>query len=135
MVEAIKAAKTGIKKNTPQFAADAVIINDEDWDAITSMKDSDGRYMIGDLFAVTGDAPMLWGLKVVPSQTVASGTFIVGAFKAGASVVRNGGRAVDIVNTDGNDFSNGVVAIRPSERIALAVYYPAAFVKITEATA
>lgn len=137
-VDAIKSAKAGIRKNTPAFKADALLVNDEDWDELTSLKDSNGQYLVGGPFIGQygngngpAEEPRIWGLQVVPTQAVAKGTMVVGAFKAGASVIRNGGRTVEVTNSDGTDFEQGLVAFRPSERIALAVKYPAAFVKLT----
>lgn len=130
LIEAIKTAKTGIKKNTPKFAADAVVINDEDWDELTNTKDSNGNYLIGNPFVVDGEGNKPWGLNVVPSASIAKGTVVVGAFKMGGSVIKNGGRSVEVTNSNDKDFENGMVSFRPSERIALAVRYPAAFVKI-----
>lgn len=136
-VDAIKTAKAGIRKNTPGFYADALLINDEDWDELTSLKDANKQYLVGGPFiGAYGNGsyveqPKLWGLTVVPTQALDKGTMVIGAFKQGASVIRNGGRTVDVTNSDGTDFENGLVAFRPSERIALAVRYPAAFVKLT----
>ena len=66
----------------------------------------------------------------MPTQAVPKGTCIVGAFYLGGSVIKKDGRVVDITNSDVDDFEHGRIAIRPSERMALAVRYPAAFVKI-----
>lgn len=136
-IDLVKTAKVSIKKNTPGFRADAIVLNDEDWDVLTSIKDKNGQYLAGGPFTgqygngqFAEEAPM-WGLKMVPSQAVPKNTIIVGAFKMGGSYVHKGGRQVDITNSDGDDFSNGRIAVRPSERGTLAVRYPAAFVKIT----
>ncbi len=137
-LDAIKTAKAGIRKNTPGFRADGLLVNDEDWDALTSIKDNNKQYLAGGPFygaygSNNGpvDEPPLWGLRVVPTQAIAKGTMVIGAFKLGGSVIRKGGRVIDITNSDGTDFENGLVAFRPSERLALAVRYPAAFVKLS----
>lgn len=142
LIEAIKSAKVGIKVNTPGFRADGLVINDEDWDAITSQKDANKQYLAGGPFygAYGSDngpveEPPLWGLRVVPTQAVPKGTCIVGAFYLGGSVIKKDGRVVDITNSDVDDFEHGRIAIRPSERMTLAVRYPAAFVKISLAEA
>lgn len=132
LIDQIKSAKVGIKQNTPRFKADTVLINDNLWDQITSEKDDIGRYLAADPFKDDGDCPKLWGLKVEPTQAVDEDTVVVGAFKASGAVIRRGGRNVDISNSDSDDFSNGRIAIRPSERLALAIYYPAGFVVITK---
>ena len=137
-IKAIKKAKVGIKKNTPGFRADALLINDEDWDELTNAQDANNQFLAGGPFygaygSSNGpvEEPPLWGLRVVPTQAIAKGTMVVGAFKLGGSVIRKGGRVIDMTNSDGTDFDKGVVAFRPSERLALAVRYPAAFVKLT----
>lgn len=137
-IKAIKKAKVGVKKNTPGFRADGLLINDEDWDELTNAQDANKQFLAGGPFygaygSNNGPAeePPLWGLRVVPTQAIPKGTMVVGAFKLGGSVIRKGGRVIDMTNADGNDFDNGIVAFRPSERLALAVRYPAAFVKLT----
>lgn len=137
-IKAIKKAKVGIKKNTPGFRADALLINDEDWDELTNAQDANNQFLAGGPFyGAYGNSngpveePPLWGLRVVPTQAIAKGTMVIGAFKLGGSVIRKGGRVIDMTNSDGTDFDKGVVAFRPSERLALAVRYPAAFVKLT----
>lgn len=129
LIDQVKAAKTAIKKNTPRFRADYVLINDTLWDQVTSLKDELGRYIVGDPFKSSGEDDKLWNLQVVPTQAVDEDTVVVGAFKASGSVVRHGGRDV-VIDREGEDLSRGRITIRPSERLALLVYYPAGFVKI-----
>ncbi len=143
LVEKIKNAKVLIKKATPGFRADGLLVNDEDWDEITNLKDANKQYMAGGPWygqygngGAPVEEPPLWGLRVVPTQAIAKGTIVVGAFKLGGSVIRHvSGRTVDVTNSDGTDFQNGIITIRPTERLTLAVRYPAAFVKLTKATA
>ena len=137
-IKAIKKAKVSIKKATPGFRADALLVNDEDWNEITDQQDANNQFLAGGPFygpygngAGPVEEPPLWGLRVVPTQAIAKGTMVIGAFKLGGSVIRKGGRMIDITNSDGTDFEKGIVAFRPSERLALAVRYPAAFVKLT----
>ena len=68
-LDAIKTAKAGIRKNTPGFRADGLLVNDEDWDALTSIKDNNKQYLAGGPFygaygSNNGpvDEPPLWGL-------------------------------------------------------------------------
>ena len=58
---------------------------------------------------------------------------IVGAFKACASVVTNGGVSIEAVNTDQDDFVKNLMTIRCEERLALAVRRPAGFTLIEKA--
>lgn len=137
LLASIKRAKTAVKKNTPGFAADAVLMNDEDWDDLTLLKDANGWFIMGGPAtgaygnATLTDPTGVWSVPVVATQAVPKGTVVVGAFKQGGTVVRNGAVAVDVTNSNEDDFTHGRVAIRPSERLLLAVRYPAAFVKLT----
>lgn len=141
LLASIKRAKTAVKKNTPGFLADAVLINDEDWDDLTLLQDKNGWFIMGGPStgaygnATLSDPSGVWSLTVVATQAVPKGTVVVGAFKQGGTVVRNGGVAVDVTNSNEDDFTHGRVAIRPSERLLLAVRYPAAFVKLTKKSA
>ena len=80
------------------------------------------------------EEPPLWGLRSVPSQATAEGLIVVGAWRLGGSVLRNGGRTVEVTNSNEADFINGRVTFRTTERVGLKVPYPAAFMKLKSAT-
>lgn len=128
-------------QNNSGFAADAIVINPTDYQTLRLAKDANLQYYGGGYFygayGNTGIAeqPSLWGCRTVVTAAIAAGTVLVGAFKAGGSVIRKGGTTVEMVNTNEDDFTNNRVTIRVENRLALAVRYPAAFVKITEAAA
>ena len=125
-------------QNNSGFAADAIVINPTDYQRLRLAKDSNNQYYGGGYFyGAYGNTPMaeqpnLWGLRTVVTPAITAGTVLVGAFKAGGSVIRKGGTTVEMVNTNEADFINNRVTIRVENRLALAVRYPAAFVKITE---
>ena len=77
----------------------------------------------------------LWNtITIVPTPALSSGTSILGAFKAGATVYEHvTGRRFD-TGYDGTDFSHGLVSFRAYQRFVLAVEYPAAFTKYTVAS-
>ena len=119
------------------FAADAIVINPADYQKLRLAKDGMGQYYGGGFFygeygnGELAEQPRIWGLRTVVSSAVSAGTCYVGAFKLGASVIRKGGMAVNIANQNEDDFIKNMVTIVIEERLALAVRYPAAFVKIT----
>ena len=124
--------------NNSGFAADAIVINPADYQNIRLRKDSNGQYYGGGfIYGPYGNGtlveqPALWGVPTIITPAVSQGTCFVGAFKAGASVVsKASGMRVEIANTNEDDFIKNMICIRTEERIALAVRYPAAFVKIT----
>lgn len=124
--------------NNSGFSADAILINPADYQNIRLRKDKNDQYYGGGfIYGPYGNGdiveqPALWGVRTIPTPAVAQGTCIVGAFKAGASVVsKASGLRVEVANTDQDDFVKNMITIRAEERLALAVRYPAAFVKIT----
>lgn len=121
------------------FAADAIVINPADYQKLRLAKDGNGQYYGGGFFysqygqGGIAEQPPLWGLRTVISSAVSAGTCYVGAFKLGASVVHGngGGMSVSVANQNEDDFIKNMVTIVIEERLALAVRYPGAFVKIT----
>ena len=136
----IKSAKKYIKKLTPGFRADGILISDDDWDTLTSLRDNNNQFLAGGPFygmygnTQVAEEPPLWGLRSVPSQATAEGLIVVGAWRLGGSVLRNGGRTVEVTNSNEADFINGRVTFRTTERVGLKVPYPAAFMKLKSAT-
>lgn len=127
-------------QNATGFAADAVVINPTDYQALRLAKDSNLQYYGGGYFygqygnGVVAEQPPLWGLRTVVTSAVNAGQVLVGAFRLGGSVVRKGGVTVNIANTNEDDFVKNLITILIEERLALAVRYPGAFDQITVAT-
>lgn len=118
------------------FAADGIVINPTDYQALRLRKDANEQYYGGGFFAGQYgnggiiEQPPLWGLRTVVSPAVAAGTVLVGAFNS-AKVFRKGGVRVESTNSHADDFTNDKITIRVRERLGLQVKYPAAFVKVT----
>lgn len=119
------------------FAADGIVINPADYQAIRLSKDANGQYFGGGFFAGQygqggiQEQPPLWGLRTVVTSSIASGTVLVGAFKAAGKVFRKGGVTVESTNSHEDDFTNDLITFRLRERVGLQVKYPAALVKVT----
>ena len=136
-IESLLAKKTAIRKATPNFNVDTLLVADEDYDTMQTLKNSSDQYVLGGPVGLVygnnvtvGD--VLWRtIRIVPTPALASGTSILGAFKAGATIYEHvTGRRFD-TGYDGDDFSHGRVSFRAYQRLALAVEYPAAFCKYT----
>ena len=136
-IEDLLAKKTLIRKATPNFNVDTLLVADEDYDAMQTLKNASDQYVLGGPVGLVygnnvtiGD--VLWRtIRIVPSPALTSGTSILGAFKAGATIYEHvEGRRFD-TGYDGDDFSHGRVSFRAYQRLALAVEYPAAFCKYT----
>ena len=130
----ILAAKQDIFADTG-YAPDALLINPADMTTLLQSKDSNLQYLLGGpAFGSYGNgsynsSPRIWGLNVVECAGVPQGECVVGAFKAGASVVTKAGEGlrVEVSNSDQDDFIKNIITIRIEERLVLAVRVPAAF--------
>ena len=102
------------------------VLHPTDWAKIELLKDSTQRYLIGSpLGSVT---PHLWGLPVVATPAIQATKFLTGAFKLGAQIFDRMAIEVVISTENEDDFVKNLVTIRCEERLALAVYRPAAFI-------
>ena len=127
-------AKQSIMAETG-LAADTLFINPADMCTLLKSKDSNLQYLLGGpAFGSYGNGayngnPKIWGLNVVESAAVPDGTALVGACKAGASVVGKAGEGlrVEVTNSDTNDFQYNRLTVRIEERLLLAVRVPGAF--------
>lgn len=111
---------------------DAFIINPYDWQIIRLGRDKQGQYLGGSYFGADYGQPQnagesLWGKKVVVTPVIPQGYILGGAFKENGQVFNSKGITVEMVNTNGTDFEQGLVSVRATARMALAVYRPQAF--------
>ncbi|ACE75746.1 P06 [Xanthomonas phage phiL7] len=118
-----------------EFPATGIVLNPADWAGIELIKDTQGRYILGNPQGVL--APTLWGLPVVSTQAMAAGQFLVGAFDAAAQIFDRWEARVEVATENQDDFVKNLVTVLCEERLALAIYRPEALVKgaLTAATA
>ncbi len=109
------------------------ILNPANWQTTQLSKDGNGRYYGSGPFNGP-QVPTLWGLPVVVTPSIVANTGFTGAFDSAAQVFRRGGVRVEVSNSHADFFTRNLTAIRCEERLALAVYRPAAFSKITSLT-
>ena len=78
----------------------------------------------------------IWGMKVVATSAIASGTALVGAFKACASIITKAGEGfrVEVANQNEDDFVKNMVTVRIEERLLEAVRLPGGFAKVYTAS-
>ena len=107
------------------YPASGFVLNPIDWAKIELTKDGENRYIIGNPSGTA--APSLWGLPVVATQAIAANTFLTGAFRMGAQLFDRWDARVETGYVN-DDFTKNLVTILGEERLALAVYRPAAFV-------
>ncbi len=110
---------------------DGMVVNPTDWVDFKLLKDSTGNYMGGGPFGSTGAVENLWGMRVVVTSRITAGTALIGAFGTAAQIFRRQGITLDATNSHASEFVSNITRIRAEERLALAVYRPAAFVTLT----
>lgn len=109
-----------------EFPATGMVMHPSDWARIELLKDTQGRYIIGNPQGTI--APTLWGQPVVQTQAITIDKFLVGAFRLGAQVFDRWQARVEVATENEDDFVKNMVTILAEERLALAVYRPEAFV-------
>ena len=109
-----------------EFTADAIILNPEDWEAIELTKNTDDSYIMANPVMMAG--PTLWGKRVIATNSISQGTFVVGNFAMGAQLWDRMDAAVAISYEDGDNFKKNMATLLAEERIALTVFRPSAFI-------
>jgi HK97 family phage major capsid protein len=112
-----------------EYPVDAFVINPADWEEIELSKDTDGNYIFANPVNIAG--PQIWGRRVIPTNSIASGTFLAGAFTMGAQVWDRMDAAVQISYEDGDNFKKNMATLLAEERLALTVFRPASFISGT----
>jgi len=112
-----------------EFTADAIVLNPADWETIELQKSSYGEYIFGgDMGPIDALGPRIWGKRVVATNSITAGTFLVGSFTMGAQIWDRQDAAVQISYEDGDNFKKNMATILAEERLCLTVYRPAAFI-------
>jgi HK97 family phage major capsid protein len=103
--------------------AEVIILNTADWWTLRLAKDNTGRYLLGDPGANV--VPMLFGLPVVASNAMTVGKVWVGSLRQAVTLWAREGIALDLSDSDGDNFVNNLVTIRAERRVAVTVDKPA----------
>jgi len=109
---------------------DGVVMNPANWFTVATSKDANGQYFGGGPF-VSLPTASIWGTPVAITPSIVANTALVGAFGTMSQVFRKGGIRIEASNSHQDFFIKNLVAIRAEERLALAVYRPGAFGKVT----
>lgn len=128
--DAIHKGITKVRSNA-FLEPDGIVINPTDWETLRLAKDDNDQYYAGGPFSAVAGL-QIWGVPVVVTSSITAGTVLVGAFRIGAQAFYKAGVTVEASNSDGDDFSYNRMAIRVEERLALAVFRPAAFCKVAD---
>jgi HK97 family phage major capsid protein len=109
-----------------EYPSTGIVMNPKDWTRVELLKDSQGRYIIGN--PQGNAAASLWGIPVVITPAMQEDKFLTGAFRLGAQLFDRWEARVEVSTENQDDFIRNMVTILAEERLALAVYRPEAFV-------
>jgi HK97 family phage major capsid protein len=105
-----------------------IILNPTDEAKMEMLKTSFGSYVLNDRSPQQDGIMRLWGLPVVTTPNMNTGDFLVGAFPGQCALFDRETVVVEIAFQNEDDFVRNLITIRAEERVALAVFVPAAFV-------
>ena len=130
-IDVLVAALTQAK--VAEYSPTAILLNPADAKLMKLTKDDNGQYIFPWVFMNGG--VVVDSIPVIESTAMTSGSFLVGDFKLGAQIFDRRQMTIEFSNTNEDNFVKVMVTVRGSERIAIAVYRPNAFVYGTFASA
>ena len=112
-----------------EFQPDTIVIDPADWETIEIAKTTYGEYIFGgENGPINALQPLIWGKRVIATNSMTAGKFLVGGFSMGAQIWDRMDAAVQISYEDGDNFKKNMATLLAEERLALTVYRPSAFI-------
>jgi HK97 family phage major capsid protein len=111
-----------------EYQPDTAVLHPTDWQGIELDTDNNGQFRVVPNVQ-NGAPPRLWGLNVVVTTAITVATYLVGAFKLGATLWERNGIRLLMSDSHGTNFTANILVILAEMRAALTVWRPAAFVK------
>ena len=108
------------------YAADGIVMNPTDWAAIELLKDQENRYLFG--VPANPGQPALWRLPVVESNSMTANEWLVGAMRMAAKLYDRQENTLRISSEHGDNFVEGMLTMKGTKRVALAVKRPPSLV-------
>lgn len=123
LIDAINRAKYSLwaKGYTP----DVVVVNPADWGAMERTRESgtSGQYLYGSPAAMAGMNP--FGVRVVLSNNMNSGKFLIGAMDRAAVLYNRMGAVIEMGYVN-DDFQKNLITVRAEEFLGIGVDVPGA---------
>lgn len=108
-----------------EYRANGILLHPNDLAEMDTTKDSTGEYVFPGLMMVNGQRS-LYGVPVFDTTAVTEGAFYVGDWRLGAQLFQRRGVSVEFSRE--NDFAKDNTVVKITERLALPIYRPKAFV-------
>lgn len=110
------------------YAPSATVMNPMDFAGLLTAKaPGGGTYLLGG--PLVSEPNRLWGIPVAQTMNMTLGNYLVGAFPGNATLFDRETATSEISYENEDDFVRNLATIRAEERVALAVFTPAAFRK------
>lgn len=110
-----------------EYMPDTAVLHPTDWQNIELDTDDNGMFRVS-VNPQNAMTPRLWGLNVVVTTAIAVGTYLVGAFRLGATLWERHGIRLLMSDSHGTNFTANILVLLAEMRAALTVWRPAAFV-------
>lgn len=128
-LDAIGAAIDGLRVGSSYTEPDGIIMHPTTWGVIRRNKDTTNQYLLSD--PGTAADPRIWGVPVVLTTQIATGTVLIGDFaNSTAAYVRDGIR-VETANQGSTQFVANTTLVRCEERLLVTVPRPSGLIKVT----
>lgn len=129
-LDTLEQAINDLRVGAAKADASAIVLHPNDWGAVRRAKSSgSGMYLAVD--PLSGSASTLWGVGVRTTTDIAEGTAVVGNFEIGSAALVRQSLMIETDFGRSDGFVTNTTRFRCEERLALAVYRPAAFVEVT----
>jgi HK97 family phage major capsid protein len=119
-------AKAIVQLQLSDHNATGIILNPADWLALQLLKDTQGRYLLGNPAEMT--EARLWGLPVVATNSMPAGSFIVLDAPMAGYIADREDAEIRISDQHADNFTKNLVTILCEERLALVIVRSAAII-------
>jgi HK97 family phage major capsid protein len=126
--DAIHKAMTKVRV-TGRAMPSGIMLHPNDWEGIRLLRTADGIYIWGN--PSEAGPERIWGLPVAQTDALPEGTGLVGDFRQFIELAERRGIQVKVSDSHSDFFVNGKQAVRADVRVALPIYRPSAFCKVT----
>lgn len=118
-----------LARTTGDAEPTGVVFHAQDWQDVKLLRTIDGVYIWGN--PADGGPDRIWGNEVRVSNSITQNTALVGGFRPYAQFFVREGVSIELSTEHSTFFTERKVALLVYQRVALAVYRPAAFVQVT----
>lgn len=123
-----------LQARVAEFGATRILINPTDGADMDLVKDSAGNYILP-LVIFNGRGKQVVNVPIVENTAVTAGNFLLGDFVRGAQLFDRKQLSIEVSDSHDTQFVEDKVTVKISERIVLATYNTAAFIKGAFSTA